>query len=83
MLLFYREPNGDYLAIETSTADYYGMLREHYPERTYEGRATGIAKLATSICTMAISQSFLRTCRRVAKKDIPPEWIKAISGFEG
>ncbi len=83
MLLFYREPNGDYLAITTNTAKYDGILRERYREKTYEGRATAIAKLVTSVCTTAIGQSFLYTCKRVAKKDVPPEWIKAISGFEG
>ena len=54
MVLFYREDNGDYLAIDTATNRYYmGSFGQDY----YEGRATGIAGLVSSVCTTAISSS--------------------------
>jgi hypothetical protein len=75
MILFYRERNGDFLAIETATNRFY---RQIYGKDHYEGRATAIAGLATSVCTTGISRDFLRTCKPVAKKYVPTQWKKAI-----
>lgn len=76
MLLFYREKNGDYLAIETTTNAYY---RQHLGKDHFEGRATAIAEQVGSVCTTGISRQFLRQeCKRVAKRHVPAEWQKAI-----
>jgi hypothetical protein len=76
MILYYREDNGDYLAIDTTTNRYYldTMGQDHF-----EGRATAIEGLIGSVCTTGISRDFLRTqCKRVAKAAVPHEWRKAI-----
>jgi hypothetical protein len=78
MIAFYREKNGDYLAIDTATnrfsLDVLG--KDHF-----EGRATAIEGLVGSVCTTGISREFLRTkCKRVAKAKVPAEWRGAI-GF--
>jgi len=78
MICFYREHNGDYLAIDTSTNRYYlvNVGKDHF-----EGRATAIAGLVGSVCTTGISRGFLRTkCKRVARAKVPAEWRGAI-GF--
>lgn len=76
MVLYYREGNGDYLAIETETNAYY---RRNFGQDHFEGRATAIAGLIGSVCTTGISREFLKAhCRRVAKANIPAEWLRAI-----
>ena len=76
MILFYRERNGDYLAINTATNGYY---RRTFGKDHFEGRATAIEGLVTSVCTTGISRGFLRQeCRRVAKGRVPADWRKAI-----
>jgi hypothetical protein len=76
MICFYREHNGDYLAIDTSTNRYY--LRA-FGKDHFEGRATAIVSLIGSACTTAISRDFLRkNCKRVAKAKVPREWRTAI-----
>jgi hypothetical protein len=78
MILYYREGNGDYLAIDTSTNHYH---RTVFGKDHYEGRATAIAFLVSSICTTSISREFLREeCKRVPKANVPPNWLQAI-GF--
>jgi len=76
MISFYREHNGDYLAIDTATNAYYlDVLAKDY----FEGRATAIAGLVGSVCTTGISRGFLgTTCRRVARAKVPAEWRRAI-----
>ena len=77
MILFYREKNGDYLAIDTATNRYYLDFGQDH----FEGRATAIARLVGSVCTTGISSDDLRTnCKRVARAIVPVEWQKAI-GF--
>ena len=76
MILYYRVRNGDYLAIDTSTNRYHrtALGKDHY-----EGRATAIASLVTSVCTTSISREFLRgQCKRVPKGKVPPDWRQAI-----
>jgi hypothetical protein len=73
---FYRERNGDYLAIDTSTNRYY--LRT-FAKDHFEGRATAIVSLIGSVCTTGISRGYLRAnCKRVAKAQVPREWRTAI-----
>ena len=53
MILYYREKNGDFLAIDTDTNAYY---RQVFGQDHFEGRATAIAGLVGSVCTTGISQ---------------------------
>src|SRR5437879_1446124 len=76
MICFYRERNGDYLALDTATNPFYldVLGKDHF-----EGRATAIAGLVGSVCTTGISREFLRTnCKRVARAKVPGEWRRAI-----
>jgi hypothetical protein len=76
LILFYRERNGDYLAIETDTNRFY---RQVYGKDHFEGRATAIAGLVSSVCTTGVSRELLhQECRRGAKRRVPAEWQKAI-----
>lgn len=78
MIQFYRERGGDYLAIDTATNRYY---RQNFGKNHFEGRATAMQGLVSSVCTTGISREFLREeCRRIAKRHLPAEWRKAI-GF--
>ncbi len=76
MILFYRENNGDFLAIDTDTNRYYFDVlgKDHF-----EGRATAIAGLVGSLCTTGISREYLHLhCKRVARSKVPVEWQRAI-----
>jgi len=76
MIQFFQEDNGDYLAIDTDTNRYY---RDHFGQDHFEGRATAIAGLVTSVCTTGVSRAFLhQQCKRVAKRRVPVPWRKAI-----
>jgi hypothetical protein len=76
VILYFREGNGDFLAIDTSTNSYYHRL---YGKDHYEGRATAIAGQVGSVCTTAVAREFLRSnCQRVSKAKVPAEWRRAI-----
>jgi len=76
MILFYRENNGDFLAVDTATNAYY--LR-NFGKDHFEGRATAIEGLVGSVCTTGISRDYLhQNCKRVPKAKVPGEWSKAI-----
>ena len=76
MIAYFRENNGDFLAVDTSTNRYY---REHFGQDCFEGKATAIAGLVGSVCTTGISGEFLRgKCKRVARSKVPGEWLRAI-----
>lgn len=76
MIRYYRERDGDYLAIETSTNEYYWRC---FGKDHFEGRATAIAGQVGSVCTTAVSREFLRReCKRVARSNVPSEWLKYI-----
>lgn len=76
MILYFRESNGDYLAIDSSTNGYYRHL---FGKDHFEGRATAIAGLAGSVCTTGVSREFLRSnCKRVSKAKVPADWQRAI-----
>jgi len=76
MILFYREDSGDYLAIDTTTNAYY---RTNFGKDHFDGRATAIGREVGSVCTTGVSREYLKArCRRVAKRNVPTEWQKAI-----
>jgi hypothetical protein len=76
MILYYRENDGDYLAVETETNAYY---RRCFGQDHFEGRATAIARQVGSVCTTAVSREFLKAdCRRVPKAKVPAAWLNAI-----
>ena len=76
MILYYRENNGDFLAVDTATNDYY-VLR--FGQDYFEGRAAAIDGLIGSVCTTCISRKYLcQNCKRVPKNKVPGEWRKAI-----
>ena len=76
MIVYFRENNGDYLAIETDTNSYYVR---NFAKDYFEGRATAIENLVGSVCTTSISREFLTACcKRIAKAKVPAEWCEAI-----
>jgi hypothetical protein len=76
MICFYREQNGDFLAIDTTTNRYY---LDNFGKDQFEGRATAIERLVGSVCTTGVSRKFLRlNCKRLARKTVPDDWRKAI-----
>ena len=78
MIHYYRETNGDFLAVDTDSNRHYLRL---YGKDHFEGRATAIEGQVGSVCTTGVSREFLRKqCKRVAKRNVPAEWRRAI-GF--
>lgn len=75
MILYYKEKNGDYLAIETTTNSYY---QNNFKKDHFEGRATSLQGIVSSVCTTGISREFLKDCKKVAKKNVPQKWQNAI-----
>jgi hypothetical protein len=76
MILFYRENNGDYLAIDTTTNAY---CLENFGKDYFEGRASAIQGLVSSVCTTCISRAFLRkNCKQVARARVPAVWKRAM-----
>ena len=69
---YYREPNGDYLAVNPSTKNYYVGIGQ---PNIREGRATAIAGLVESVCTTGVSLDFLAECTRIKRADVPKEWL--------
>ena len=74
-MLYYRETNGDYLALDPTTADHYKRLGL----RQLEGRASAVAGHPGSVCTTGIGLEFLKTCKPVRLADIPEEWRRFLS----
>lgn len=67
---YYQEENGDYLMIVWDRA-----YRLPGVEEVYEGRASAIQGLPSSVQTTGIARAFIReSCKRVRKADIPQEW---------
>jgi len=76
VIVYYREKNGDFLAIDSRTNAHYLKV---FGKDHFEGRATTIAGLVGSVCTTGISRAFLRSeCKRVKKSAVPAEWRRAI-----
>lgn len=79
LIVYYRERNGDFLAIDTDTNAFYLNV---FGQDHFEGRATAIAGLVGSACTTGIARQFLRSeCKRVPRAAVPAEWRRAI-GYE-
>jgi hypothetical protein len=76
MVRFFKERNGDYLAVETGTNRY---CLDTLGRDEFEGRAAAIPGLVGSVCTTGISRAYLKThCNRVPKANVPSAWLKAI-----
>ena len=76
MILFFRENNGDFLAVDTATNAYY---QQNFGQDRFEGRATAIAGVVGSVCTTSVSRDHLRkNCNRVPRARVPGEWRRAI-----
>lgn len=76
MILYFRENNGDFLAIDTGTNSYYVR---NFGKDHFEARATAIAGLVSSVCTTGVSREFLKAnCKRIARAMVPAEWRRAI-----
>ena len=77
-MVYYRESNGDFLAIDPATNGYYRRLLD---QDHFEGRAAAVAGQAGSVCTTGVSREYLRACcKRVAKDSVPAAWQRAF-GF--
>ena len=75
-MAYYREANGDFLAIDPTTNGYY---RQVLGQDHFEGRAAAVAGQAGSVCTTAVSREYLgECCKRVAKDRVPAAWLRAI-----
>lgn len=75
-MVYYREENGDFLAIDPATNDHY---RRYFGQDRFEGRAAAVAGQAASVCTTGVSREYLRACcTRVAKAGVPAAWRRAI-----
>ena len=73
---YYREANGDYLALFPAYVRHDSSGR-----RIFDGRATALGGLKTSVCTTGISDSYLRErCTRVRRRDVPRHWLTALVG---
>jgi hypothetical protein len=77
-LKYYQEQDkaGDYLSIDPGTLDYYLKTQG---KALFEARATAIHGLVSSVCTTAVSITFLqKKCHRVRKADVPKEWLEVL-----
>ncbi len=77
MLLFYQEPNGDYLCVE------HPAYKVEDGQHIFSVRATAIEGLIGSVCTTATGQRFLKMCKRIAKRNVPKDWMTAMVGGSG
>ena len=77
-LKYYQERDkvGDYVAVNPETEEYYaGIGRIGH----LEARCTAIKGQVSSVCTTAVSSTWLRShCRRVSKASIPQEWLEIL-----
>lgn len=71
MIKLYREPTGDYLAMETDSIAYYERVgRPHMRDCI----ATAIKGLMTSVCSTSADVRFLKRCKRVSFDEVPLLW---------
>lgn len=73
---YYREPNGDYLAIARGSL----MGAAHGAGPVFEGRAAALEGIAGSVCTTGVAQAYLSECERVDARDVPADWRRRIDG---
>jgi len=69
---YYKEPGGDYIVLWGEGSGLGGS--------DYEGRATSILHCIESVSTMGICKGWIGKCKRVAKRDVPKEWLAALGG---
>lgn len=77
-LKYYQEQDkhGDYVSVDPSTEQYYVSIGQ---PGILEARCTAIAGDVDSVCTTGVSLQWLRKhCHRVAKRDIPVEWLEVL-----
>ena len=79
---YYREPNGDFLAI-ADRRDMFEGISPSRPDpsgRLYCARSAAIAGCASSVCTSEVVALYLSECQRVAFRDIPEVWRRNLQG---
>jgi hypothetical protein len=72
---FRHTESGDYLAIRPHL-----WRRDNDGQKVFDGRATAIAGLVTSVCSCTIGETYLEECEPVEKDAVPKAWLDAI-GF--
>lgn len=78
MTLYYQDRQGDWMEVDHGTRRYY---RDIGQPNIRQARATAIKNMPESICTCGVSVEWVReNCRRVARRDVPTEWLLWIDG---
>ena len=73
---YYRERDGgDYLALFPAY-----VRKDGHGRRIFDGRATAISGLATSVCSTGIGERFLAQCDRIPRRQVPRPWPNALIG---
>ncbi|KKN77052.1 hypothetical protein LCGC14_0363910 [marine sediment metagenome] len=68
MIVWYKEANGDYLAVDTEGEGYAGMAY---------ARSAAIDGLPTSMSTGSVSQTYLEECCAIVPvEQVPEDWVK-------
>lgn len=75
-LEYYRDPDGDYLAVNKAACVNPWDCRGF---RQFEGRAACIRGKPETVNTTCIAALFLARCTRIRKRDVPPAWQERIS----
>ena len=77
MMKYYQETeSGDFLSVDTSTKSYYDSIGQ---PGMLEGRSTCLAGNRLSVNTTKIDIDYLKeTCKPVAKKNVPKEWLNVL-----
>lgn len=64
----------DFLCVDMSTLSYYQQTQG---KSMVEGRATAIANLPSSVCTISIHLDYLKKdCKRVKKSQVSKEYLE-------
>lgn len=72
-LKFYKE-GSDYLVVDTTQRYLSGSVV------CYTGRGAAIEGTMSSVCSSDPTAGYLKTCKRVSRKDVPKEWLQALIG---
>lgn len=60
--IYYQEECGDYMVV-------------HYIGRDLYVRATALKNIPSSICTTTTDRGYIKTCKRVLKKEVPQAYL--------
>lgn len=71
LIHYYREANGDYLAVDAHTKAYRTRIGQ---PGIRDARVAAIDGNRLSVCTGAVSVDYLKTCTRVRPEDVPADW---------